>query len=109
MLDMTLLRKSIGESIVAFRRADKETDYRVCMRRSGEVICPSMDAETTVPSGNDWVFFAVAGTELNAVVLRGTQKQELQSSRKYTFETQLDKNKSFSYRQVGYQSTKKKN
>ena len=109
MLDMTLLRKSIGESIVAFRRADKEADYRVCMRRSGEVICPSMDAETTVPSGNDWVFFAVAGTELNAVVLRGTQKQELQSSRKYTFETQLDKNKSFSYRQVGYQSTKKKN
>lgn len=109
MLDMTLLRKSIGESIVAFRRADKGADYRVCMRRSGEVICPSMDAETTVPSGNDWVFFAVAGTELNAVVLRGTQKQELQSSRKYTFETQLDKNKSFSYRQVGYQSTKKKN
>ncbi|MBS7380220.1 MAG: hypothetical protein KIG72_03000, partial [Bradymonadales bacterium] len=109
MLDMTLLRKSIGESIVAFRRADKEADYRVCMRRSGEVICPPMDAETTVPSGNDWVFFAVAGTELNAVVLRGTQKQELQSSRKYTFETQLDKNKSFSYRQVGYQSTKKKN
>ena len=109
MLDMTLLRKSIGESIVAFRRADKGADYRVCMRRAGEVICPSMDAETTVPSGNDWVFFAVAGTELNAVVLRGTQKQELQSSRKYTFETQLDKNKSFSYRQVGYQSTKKKN
>ena len=109
MLDMTLLRKSIGESIVVFRRADKGADYRVCMRRAGEVICPSMDAETTVPSGNDWVFFAVAGTELNAVVLRGTQKQELQSSRKYTFETQLDKNKSFSYRQVGYQSTKKKN
>ena len=107
-LDMALLRKSIGESVVSFRRADKGSDYRVCMRRVGEVVCPSMDGETTVPSGNDWVFFGVAGSEVNAVVLRGAQKQELQSSRKYVFETQVDKNKTFSYRQVGYQSLKKK-
>ena len=107
-LDMALLRKSIGESVVSFRRADKGSDYRVCMRRVGEVVCPSMEGETTVPSGNDWVFFGVVGSEVNAVVLRGAQKQELQSSRKYVFETQVDKNKTFSYRQVGYQSIKKK-
>ena len=108
-LDMTLLRASIGESVVGFRRSDKGgSDYRVCMRRSGEVVCPSMSADTTVPSGNDWVFFAVAGSETNPVILQGMQQQLLQNSRKYVFETSLDKKKAFTFRQVEYKSTKKK-
>lgn len=107
-LDASLLRNSIGESVVSFRRTDKNADYRVCMRRVGVVICPSMTEDSTVPSGLDWEFFGVTGSETNPVMMRGIQIQLLQSSRKYIFETSTGKGNTFKYRQVGFEKIKKK-
>lgn len=107
-LDASLLRNSIGESVVSFRRTDKNADYRVCMRRVGVVICPSMTEDSTVPSGLDWEFFGVIGSETNPVMMRGIQIQLLQSSRKYIFETSTGKGNTFKYRQVGFEKIKKK-
>ena len=104
-LDTNLLRESIGESIVKFNSA--EEGLRVCMRRAGEVICPDMTQESTVPSGPDWEFFGATGSDTNLRPVRGGQGQELQSSRKYTFDVGLDAKGTFTLKQTGYDRIKK--
>ena len=88
-LDTVLLHDSIGETVIAFETA-KGSDFQVCMRRVGEVICPNMKGETTVPSGNDWEMFAYKGTDTNPQMMRGSQMQTLMMGRKYTIEVGQD-------------------
>ncbi len=104
-LDTNLLRESIGESIVKFNSS--EEGLRVCLRRAGELICPDMTQESTVPSGPDWEFLGATGTEGNLRPVRGGQEQELQSSRKYTFDVGLDAKGTFTLKQSGYDRIKK--
>ncbi len=102
--DISLLRKSIGEAVVAFTRP-KGSDIAVCMRRPGELICPNVNEATTVPSGSDWEFFGIREDTKQPV--RGGQAQELQSSRKYTFNVGLNKNGIFQLNQTKYEKINK--
>ena len=104
-LDTNLLRESIGESIVKFNSA--EEGLRVCMRRAGELVCPDMTQESTVPSGPDWEFLGATGSDSNLRPVRGGQAQELQPSRKYTFDVGLDGKGTFTLKQTGYDRIKK--
>ena len=87
-IDATLLKTSLGESVVSFKMPPGE-DFRVCMRRVGVVECLSMTTENTVGSGMDWEFFAVQGPEDSPTMLRGIQSQELKSTYRYTFEPKV--------------------
>ena len=87
-IDATLLKTSLGESVVSFKMPPGE-DFRVCMRRVGVVECLSMTTENTVGSGMDWEFFAVQGPEDSPSMLRGIQSQELKSTYRYTFEPKV--------------------
>ena len=87
-IDATLLKTSLGESVVSFMMPPGE-DFRVCMRRVGVVECLSMTTENTVGSGMDWEFFAVQGPEDSPTMLRGIQSQELKSTYRYTFEPKV--------------------
>ena len=89
-LDTSLLRNSIGRAIVYFKRPPNST-FQVCMRRSGELICPDMTKETEVPSGPDWEFLAAEGSEGNWRLIRGTQIQDLVKDRKYGFDVRTDR------------------
>ncbi len=104
-LDTALLRDSIGKSIVSFTRP-ADSNMRVCMRRIGELICPDMAGETTVPSGPDWEFIGLENEDLSSRQIRGGQKQELQKDRKYVFEVGLSSSNSFAMRQTGYDRVK---
>ncbi len=89
-MDVVLLHDSIGETVLAFETGKKAPDFQVCMRRVGVLICPDMKGETTVPSGNDWEFFAFQGEPENPKPIRGAQMQTLTANRKYVIEASKD-------------------
>ncbi len=106
-LDTSLMHDSIGKSVVSFKNISKRDDLQVCMRRSGEVICPSMSEATEVPSGTEWEMFGVGGTAENPQPFKGAQSQELQSSRKYSFSANLNPRGTFELKQTSYDRIKK--
>lgn len=99
-LDTSLLRNSIGRAIVSFNRPAGSM-LRVCIRRSGELICPDMSGETEVPSGPDWEFLGAEGVDGNLHAIRGSQNQELVKDRKYGFDVKTERG-IFSMKQASY-------
>ncbi|MBR4986741.1 MAG: hypothetical protein IKY83_13490, partial [Proteobacteria bacterium] len=104
-VDATLLRDSIGEASVMFRRP-ANSQVQPCLRRYGEVICPQVGVETSVPSGPDWEVIGVVGEGDDLRVLRGGQIQSLSKQYRYTFEASQDNRGTFLLKVVQSQKIK---
>lgn len=94
-VDTDLLVKSIGEAVVKFS-SSKKSDMQVCIRRIGEVICPPMNQDSTIPSGLKWEVFGYSGEKGNIKLLRNIYSQNFQSTRAYNISVDVDARGSFS-------------
>ncbi|MBQ9244355.1 MAG: hypothetical protein IJ165_14245, partial [Proteobacteria bacterium] len=104
-VDATLLRDSIGETLVTFRRAPN-SNVQPCLRRYGEVLCPQVGVETVVPSGPDWEIFGMVGDGDDVRVLRGSQIQRLLKDSRYAFDVSQDSRGTFALKITQAQKNK---
>ena len=96
-IDASLLRASIGEAVVNFRRPQNSV-VQPCLRRYGEVICPKINTDTVVPSGPDWEVFGVIGEGEDVRVLRGSQPLRLAGQYRYMFDVSQDSRGTFTFK-----------
>ena len=96
-IDASLLRASIGEAVVNFRRPQNSV-VQPCLRRYGEVICPKINTDTVVPSGPDWEVFGVTGEGEDVRVLRGSQSLRLAGQYRYMFDVSQDSRGTFTFK-----------
>ena len=92
-VEPALLRESLGDTEVSFRRAGGRRDTRnvsICFVRTGELVCPPMTESTVMPSGS----WQVMGFEFDGEErfrLAGDFTQRLFVGKSYVLELVLKK------------------
>ena len=106
-LDTTLMYESLYVTVVKFHNLNKGSKLKLCLRRTGELICPEMEKDVEIPSGPNWEIIGFTGEVSSPSKVDGSLFVNLPANRRVVYEYSLNSDNSLTVKAVENQMIKK--